>query len=189
MKQKYIEKTFSYDGTQLHSLFAYLNYQVLGDSIVSWQGACDISPNNMVDGEDLLLGAKICGRHMLHFIVEKFNVNLFSGVAVQRLIASLAIDVLQELSPNKDRTSLLLRDGDDIYIGEQKLSISIATNSPTSTLIHFAVNVTNEGTPVETLCLQELKVDPIEYAKLLMMRICDEIENIEIATQKVKWVN
>ena len=100
----------------------------------------------MVDGEDLPLGAKICGRHMLQFIVEKFNVNLFSGVAVQRLIASLVVLMSYKSSARtRDRTSLLLRDGDDIYIGEQKLSISIATNSPTSTLIHFAVNVTNEG--------------------------------------------
>ncbi|MEK6556365.1 MAG: DUF366 family protein, partial [Bdellovibrionota bacterium] len=43
MKQKWIEKEFKYDGTQLASLFNYLNYGIVGDSIVSWIGPCDIS--------------------------------------------------------------------------------------------------------------------------------------------------
>jgi len=188
MKTKFIEQEMAYDGTQLRSLFAYLNYELLGDSAVAWMGPCHIDFEHMVDGEDLLQKAQICGDNMLHFIVEKFDVNLFSAVAIQRLLASIVIDGLKQLSPEKDKVNGLVRDGDDIFLQKQKLSISIATSSPTSQLIHFAVNITNVGTPVETLCLQELSVDPKQLAHWVLDRLAQEVHTITEATQKVKWV-
>ena len=38
--------------------------------------------------------------------------------------------------------------GDDLYVGDRKLSISIAAPSPTSALIHFALNIDPTGAPV-----------------------------------------
>ena len=77
MKSMFIDKEFKYDGTQLRSLYAYLDFELMGDSVVSWIGACDISNEHMVDGEDLLLNAAICGDKMLHFIIAE-AVCLFS---------------------------------------------------------------------------------------------------------------
>ena len=188
MKALYLEQELKYDGTQLVSLWNYLQHKILGDSVVSWVGACDVSFEHMVDGEDLLEQAAIRGDRMLHFIIEKFDTSLFAAVAVQRLLASLVKDQLQVLSREKALASGLFRVGDDLYVGDRKLSISIATQSPVSSLIHFAVNVTNAGTPVKTLALSDLGVEPKVLANEVMTRLCTEIKTITEATRKVRWV-
>lgn len=188
VKTFFCDKEFLYDGTQLSPLFAYMNFNLLGDSIVSWVGPCNIPFAHMVDGEDLLAKSEIRGAKMAHFIVEKFDVTLFSGVALQRLLASLIIDELRMHSPVKQMAQALTRDGDDIYYLRQKLSISIATQSVTSTLVHFAVNVSNDGTPVSTLSLQDLQVEPLIFCKNILAKFASEVASITEATQKVKSV-
>jgi hypothetical protein len=180
VKAKFLETGELYDGSQLVSLRSYLKHELLGDSIVAWIGACDVSLEHMVDGEDLLENASIRGDKMVHFIVEKFDSTLLAAVALQRLLASIVKDVLGE--------SRMIRDGDDLFLDGKKLSISIATQSPVSSLIHFAVNVTNAGTPVPTLSLEDLKVEPREFANEVMKRFVDEVASIREATQKVRWV-
>lgn len=178
----------TYDGSQLRSLFAYRNYNILGDSIVGWVGPCQVNPEFMVDGEDLNAGEKICGEEMLHFIFENFDMNLLAGVAVQRLMTSIALDVIREMSPNTSTAQALQRRGDDIFFENQKLSISIATVSPLSALIHFALNVSNKGTPVSTLSLEDLQCDPKDFTTEFFKRIEQEMNEIKKATQKVHWV-
>lgn len=186
MKYKWIEKEFKYDGTQLRSLFAYLEYSLMGDSIVAWQGACDIPFEHMVDGEDFLARSEIRSNLMLHFIVEKFSSPLFSGVLMQRLLAGLALEIVRELAPQEAKN--FRREGDDIFCLDRKLSISIATVSPVSSLIHFAVNVTNENTPVKTCALSDYSILSRDFAEALMKKFCAEIESVQEATQKVHWV-
>ncbi|MEQ1665651.1 MAG: DUF366 family protein [Bdellovibrionales bacterium] len=185
MKTYFSEKELKYDGTQLRSLFAYMTYEILGDSIVSWIGECDIPFAHMIDGEDAVQKSEIRGGKMLHFIVEKFDVNLFSGVLMQRLLASQSIELIKKLSVDRALTFKLTRSGDDIFLDDKKLSISVATKSPTSTMLHFALNITNENTPVKTLSLSDLRVKPELFAKELMAQFASEIESVVVATQKV----
>jgi hypothetical protein len=189
MQSLFIKEKITYDGTQLKSLFAYLTYGVLGNSIVSWTGPCDISFEHMVDGEDLLAKSPIAGAEMLHFIVEVFDRDLFSGVALQRLFASIIRDYLQAEAHVALGKAQLERDGDDIFWGERKLNISIATKSPVSTMIHLAINCTNKGTPVETCSLEDLKLSPEKVAQDVMEKFQREFEAILKATQKVRPVN
>ena len=188
MQTKFIDREFSYDGTQLRSLYAYLDHGLLGDSIVAWVGPCNIDFAHMVDGEDLLAKAEIRGSRMVHFIVEKFPATLPEMVALQRLLASIAKDLIETMSDQ----SRVRRDGDDIYVklptGEGKLSISIATISPASGLIHFAVNVSNQGTPVKTASLEDLGLEPKDFASRVLSAFANECRSIRDATMKVKWV-
>ncbi|MCM2282854.1 MAG: DUF366 family protein [Bdellovibrionaceae bacterium] len=188
MKSLFIPMTFAYDGTQLRSLFAYLEHGLLGDSVVAWEGPCEISFEHMVDGEDLREQSAIRGSRMLHFIAEVFGVPLFGGVAAQRLLASLAADILRERIPEAAVRASVRRDGDDVYVENRKFSISIATVSPTSTLVHFAVNVSNQGTPVPTAALEEWGIAPRAFADELLGRFTREMITVREATMKVKWV-
>jgi len=188
MKNLWIDQKIKYDGSQLHSLYSYLNHKVLGDSIVSWVGACDVTLDHMVDGEDLLEKAQIKADQMLHFIIEKFDVQLFSGVCLQRLFAEIFISYIQKNSPVSKVTQKIIRCGDDIYFEKKKFNISIATISPASCLIHFAVNIDGKNTPVPTLCLEELKLDTKKTSIDMMNLFSAEINHITRATQKVKWV-
>ncbi len=180
MQTRFLEEQFNYDGTQLRSLFAYMNYGILGDSIVSWLGPCNISFDHMLDGEDIRSQSEIRGDLMLHFIVEKFEASLLAAVALQRLLTAMAADLVRE-SDNQIR-----REGDDLFVGDKKLSISIATTSPTSTLVHFAVNVKNTGTPVPTISLEELGLNPVNFSKRLIEKFAAEVTSIEQAVRKVR---
>jgi hypothetical protein len=190
MKSKFLHATNElYDGQQLRSLWNYLEQGILGDSVTAWVGPCKVDIDHMVDGEDLLSEQKIEGDKMVHFIIEKFDISLLAAVSLQRLFASIAMDWLKAWAPKKDLALKLTRRGDDIYLdGSKKLSISIATQSPVSSLIHFAVNVVNEGTPVPTSCLGDFGVDSEKFATHVMESFCQEVHSITEATQKVKWV-
>jgi hypothetical protein len=170
-----------YNGKQLRSLWAYMNFGLLGDSIVAWRGPCNVPLTHMVDGEDARERSEIRGSDMVHFIVEIFGRDLYAAVALQRLLTTHAQMILLRRCPGLQ----LVRTGDDLYDMERKLSISVATASPVSSLIHFAVNVSNEGTPVPTFSLEELKVNPEEFATELMAQFSEECTSIQQATCKV----
>ena len=82
------------------------------------------------------------------------------------------------------------RSGDDLMIGDKKLSVSIATKSATSILIHTGLNILSEGAPVKAAGLtSELGLtDMKEFATNIMTRYSDEIEDIEYASTKVRGV-
>ncbi len=185
MKTLFIDKEFLYDGTQLSSLFAYKNYGLLGNSIVSWVGECSVSFDHMVDYEDLRAQEKICGKKMLHFIVELFDKDLTHAVLLQRLFAATAHYEIQQ----SILSSQFKREGDDLFFKEGKLSISIASSSPVSQMIHFALNITNEGTPVKTSSLEDMNIPAKDISKKLMEKISQEYLSITEATQKVKPLN
>lgn len=171
-----------YDGSQLRPLFSYEHFGLKGDAMLSWVAPTDVTLSHMVDFEDKIDEAKICGDRMLHFMIEFFPANLSFGVMAQRLLASIIKDMIQAKVP----TAKLTRKGDDIYLGQGKLSISIASVSAVSTLVHFAVNITNKGTPVKTASLEDLKIKPETFAKDVLKAFACEFEDVIWATQKVK---
>lgn len=187
MKFKFLKEELKYDGSQLRSLFNYLSHDLQGDSVVSFLGPCSVTLDTMVDGEDKKANAQIRSDGMLHFIIEIFHQNLFSAVCLQRLMADLAISNIKALSSSPFAHGLERR-GDDIFYRDKKLSISIATSSPLSQLIHFAMNTTTEGTPVPTLSLKDLAVEPKVLAERLSLAFVTEYEDIFGATTKVHWV-
>lgn len=189
MQALFSENKETYDGSQLRSLYAYLKYGVLGNSILSWTGPCRVSFEHMVDGEDLLAESPIEGDEMLHFIIEIFDRDLFSGVAVQRLFTSIIRDYLQEAAHHSLGKVSLEREGDDIFWGEKKLNISVATKSPVSTMIHLAINCTNRGTPVDTCSLEDFKLSPENVSKDVMAKFQREYESMLKATHKVRPVS
>ncbi len=183
MKTILLKNELHYDGSQLKSLFGYLEHGIQGDSCVSFIGSCDVSLDHMVDGEDLLEKSLIQGSQMLHFIFEVFDRELVTGIFLQRLFASLVSDEIYKLTRVK-----LDRVGDDLYFESKKLSISVATRSSISVLVHFAMNISNAGTPVPTLSLEDLKISPRLFAENLLTQITKEYDSILSARLKVKPV-
>ena len=183
MKIKWIENSFPYTGQELRHLFAYEKFGLTGDSLVAWAGPCHISLDDMIDGEDQFENAQICGDEMLHFIGEFFHPQIFFAVAFQRLFASICLEELWRQNP--ELLGKIRRSGDDLYVGDQKLSISIATIGHFSAMIHFALNIRNEGTPVPTCALNDFQIEPEKFAKAVLEKVRSEYESIVFATQKV----
>lgn len=183
MKMLWLDQKLDYDGSQLAPLFAYRTTGTLGPSVIGFRGACNVLLDKMIDLEDLRASAEIRGSDMVHFIVEIFDHDLFGAVSFQRIIADLARATISELTGNRIG---LRRDGDDLYLDNKKLSISIATASPVSQMIHFAVNVSNEGTPVATCALQDFDIPAEVFGRTMIAKIMHEFQSIVEATQKVR---
>lgn len=178
---RFLPQTIHYDGSQLRTGWVRSVCGQEGDAAVAFLGGCDVTPEHMLDTEDLALGHGIRARLMLHFIIEHPGAGLDLAVARQRLLVCLA---LQQLNVNASPP--LTRDGDDLYWGERKLSISVAAVSPTSGLIHFALNVDDTGAPVPTVTLGELGVAPEPLANSLLADYVTEVVSCRKAAAKVR---
>ena len=171
-----------YTGEQLRSLWIYRTFGIVGDAIVGFLGACDVAGERLVDQVDAAAGDSIRAARMLHFLVEHFDGDLALAIARQRLLAAIACEELRARAPR----AAIERRGDDLYEGDRKISVSIATASPVSSLIHFAMNIVSDGTPVPTKGLADYGIDPRELADAIRARYCDEIETMCLARCKVR---
>ncbi len=184
MINRFIDKRIKYDGTQLCSHFAYKNFGMPGNSIVAFVGPVDVSLENMADIEDVIAEEGIKSDEMLNFIIEVFITDLPGTICLQRLFMSI---VMEELNISL-KGPFVRRRGDDLYYDGRKLSVSIATASPVSTIIHSALNIKPTGAPVKISCLDEMGIPPEEFAALILKRFSEEFEGIEFARVKVNWV-
>ena len=121
---------------------------------------------------------------MLSFISEQFGIGLIEGVLRQRLLITIIKELLEE------NGVFVVRNGDDLMIDGRKLSVSIATKSITSVLIHTGLNILSEGAPVKASGLtSELGIKDIkEFATKVMQRYSEELEDIVLASSKVRGV-
>jgi hypothetical protein len=182
MQTRWIGKRIGYDGSQLRAHWILRQTGITGDALVGFRGPCAVSPAEIADIADVA-GPGIAGADMVHFVAELFDDgDLERAVLRQRLLSALACEALQRLAPRVR----LVRSGDDLWLGRRKLSISIATKSPVSTLIHFAVNVTVRGVPVAAASLQQIGVAPLRFGKTLLRAFAAECASIEAARCKVR---
>ena len=184
MKTKFIDEEIKYIGSQLAPHWIYRNFNIQGDAIVAFAGECDVNLAEMVDIEDVINNEPIYSKNMLSFISEQFGITLTEGVFRQRLLICIIKELLEE------RGIFVIRRGDDLIIDGGKLSVSIATKSITSVLIHTGLNIISEGAPVKASGLTDkLGITDIKaFALDVMKRYSDEIEDIILAGTKVRGV-
>lgn len=184
MKSKFIDENIKYIGSQLVPHWIYKNFKIQGDAIVAFVGECEVKLTEMVDIEDVINDEPIYSKLMLSFITEQFNIGLVEGVFRQRLLIMIIKEILEE------KGIFVVRNGDDLMIDNKKLSVSIATKSINSVLIHTGLNILSEGAPVAASGLEsELGITDIkEFANEVMRRYVEELEDIILASTKVRGV-
>ncbi len=181
MKTLFIDKEIKYIGSQLRPHWIYENFHILGDAIVSFIGEVDVKLGEMVDLEDVINNEPIYSKSMLNFIIECFDIDLTTMVFNQRLFVSIIKETLEETGIN------VARSGDDLFYKNRKLSVSIATKSVTSCLIHTALNIIKEGAPISASDLTEMGIkDFKQFALKIMDKYKAEFEDIKLATYKVR---
>jgi len=191
VNSRFIEEIVPYNGVELRSGWVLERFGLEGDVIVAFHGPCSVKGDALVDLEDLAAGETVEGENMLHFIAEISGIGLPGIAFLQRLlciIAGRAVEEVRGPAPCEVR-----RDGDDLYVGEGKLSVSIATVSPESGrpesgLIHLGLNISTAGVPVRAACLEDLGVDYRELAPLILKAFVQEVEGGLHASRKVKRV-
>ena len=184
MQTKLIEEEIKYIGSQLQPHWIYKNFKMQGDAIVAFIGECEVKLTEMVDIEDVINNEPIYSKYMLSFITEQFNINLVEGVFRQRLLICIIKELLEKIGV------FVVRNGDDLMINGRKLSVSIATKSTTSILIHTGLNIESEGAPVKAAGLtSELGITDIRaFAQEVMTAYAEELKDIELASTKVRGV-
>lgn len=187
MHTKFIEEEIKYTGLELSPHWIYKKFHLQGDAIIAFCGECEVKLTEMVDIEDVINNEPIYSKLMLNFIVEHFNIGLVEGVTRQRMLICIIKEALENILLTSHLSPLTIhRSGDDLFINGKKLSVSIATKSPTSVLIHIGINIDPSGAPVDAIGLNSLKVTDIsEFAKNVMLKYSQEIDDIILASTKV----
>ena len=189
---KHVDEIFEYDGSQINPSWAFQEYGIYGSSIITWIGPVNITPDNLKDFADV--GLEIKSNYMVNFICEFFDQqppNMRVAYLRQRLLVMIFREILAEYGITTRR------DGDDIFVCNRKLSISIASISLNSAKIHFALNLEDKGTPddVETIGLYDIKVNNqqifngdnlINLINETVNRFINELETIENDISKTK---
>lgn len=184
MKTLFIDDEIEYIGSQLSPHWIYKNFKIQGDAIVAFCGECEVKLSEMVDIEDVINNEPIYSKYMLSFITEQFNTDLVEGVLRQRLLMTIIKECLE------CRGFTVKRNGDDLFVNGKKLSVSIATKSLTSVLIHTGLNIISDGAPIPASGLEsDLNIKDIkEFALEVMKKYSDEIDDIILASTKVRGV-
>lgn len=184
MKTQLLEQEIKYEGWQLSPHWIYKNFKIQGDATVAFIGECEVKLTEMVDIEDVINDEPIYSKSMLSFISEQFNVGLVEGVFRQRLLICIIKEALEK------RGFKITRNGDDLFFDGRKLTVSIATKSINSVLIHTGINIDSTSAPVKASGLtSELGiVDIKELAQEILTKYSDEIDDIVMASTKVRGV-
>lgn len=184
MKLHFLPNRIDYDGCQLRSRWIEEQTGTSGDAIVAFIGTADVGAEHMVDLEDLAAEAWIHSDLMLHFIIEHRNIPLAQAITQQCLFVATMAEELRIARP----AAKIIRQGNDLFEGDAKLSVSIATTSPTSSLIHVGINILSTNTPVITKGLQDYDINPNTFGTRLMERYVAEMAGITHAATKVRGV-
>lgn len=183
MKSRFIPELITYTGVQLRSHWIYEKTGLLGEAIVAFRGPARVEDEHLVDLVDRKEGAFIYSSDMLHFIVEHFDLDLEKAILRQRLLVGIIKDELLRRAGVS-----IQQQGNDLYDEDKKLSVSIATLSPVSSLIHTGVNISSKGTPVKTKGLADYGLSPEPFGQAVIEKYTEEIEEIIVAKCKVKGV-
>lgn len=184
MRTRLLAEEITYTGAQLRSGWIAEVAGLTGDAAVGFLGPCDVAREHMVDQEDLAAGAAIFSPRMAHLIIEHPGLELAHMTTRQRLLMAIGGELLNAHLGE----ALIRREGDDLYLRELKLSVSVATVSAVSGLIHAGFNCRGAGAPVPAIGLEELGAAPREFAERLLGAYAAEIEGAEAAARKVRPV-
>ncbi|MBI3555104.1 MAG: DUF366 family protein, partial [Deltaproteobacteria bacterium] len=174
-----LEKTASdpitYTGKELRPHWGLEKTGVYGSLLTAFVGSCEVPTAHLVDLEDRLACDMIRAGSMLHILGEFFGTTLEAGVLYQRLLIVWAERLLREAG------IAVARSGDDLFFEDRKLSVSIATVSPVSVLIHWGLNIDPAGAPVKAVGLNHLgwgNAEVLAFAKKLLTHYIGELEEI-----------
>lgn len=180
---KILEETIAYTGKELRSGWVREKTGIHGGgAAVGFVGPCHVEPEYMADLDDAKTGEGIEAAMMAHVVVEHVACSLQVAVLRQRLLVCNLCEILNE------RGIAVHRDGDDVFVGGRKLTVSIAAPSRRSCMIHLGIDVDPEGAPVAAVGLDEMGVAPFELLETLLDRYRKELATAAYAETKVRSV-
>jgi len=183
MRYRVLEERIPYTGAELRSGWVARVTGLDGDAAAGFIGPCSVATEEMVDLDDARAGANIEAALMAHVVIEHRACDLRAAVLRQRLLVCILAEILTA------RGHTPRRDGDDLYIDERKLTVSVAAPGPACSLIHLGVNIDPSGAPVPAIGLAELGIPARDVLGDLLDRYARELRTAGHAETKVRQVN
>lgn len=182
MAFKFVEEKRPLSGDEMLPHWALRNFDMLGDSIVSFIGDFKVPPEKWIDIESMMHGNNFPDTEMLHFVVEHFESTLQEAVLRQSLLVSILEEkLLHRIQSNGHR---LTRLGDDLFDGENRLSITAVGSTLVSTKIHVGVFTKSPGLRFHGLA--DYKVIPEELSEVVVCQYCAEMRRLAEKAWRVK---
>ena len=177
-----------YNGDVIHERFAYKffkkNVTPVGN-IVAFRAPMEVT-DNLIDLEDSLNKDYIYSDDAINFCIEIPNIDLYGGVAFQRLfntqIAFLLTNYVKDYAVTVDGDDILFTVGEE----QKKASVSIAAQKNGAVLIHTAINV-SAGNKAPDFAFSTNLTD--EECEEFAKKVCEQFyainQDIFVATTKV----
>lgn len=176
-----------YDGTLLHHRFAYQYFRKecspLGNLLV-FRAPMEVLADGMIDQEDVLQQAFIYSEDALNIVWElPIITNPFGAVAYQCLLNQHIANILSSADLFNHPIQV---DGDDLFVGDGKCSVSITHVKQNAALGHTGINIhAGSKAPSHAFSTQLNN----EQVQLLGSRIIDAFyelnQNLFSATTKI----
>lgn len=182
LRTRFLAGAHAYDGSPLSGHWAYRTHGIQGDSLLAFEGPCEVRVEDLADLEDARAGAFIYSPRMLHFVLELFGPSLEEAAARQWLMAATAAAEINK----RLKKAVVERDGNDLWVGKRKLSVSIAAPTGVSVKVHLGLNVDATGAPVPAVGLRDLKVPARTFGLALLERFADDHARLARARAKVR---
>jgi hypothetical protein len=160
MKSLFVEGEIAYTGEQLRPHWAFITFELAGDSIVGFVGPYRASPEFTSDLRESKDGVESEEGTMLHLVVEHFGSDLLRILLCQRLLLGIARDKLN----HRLGGDLLQIWGDDICDGNERITTCSATVSTLSGKIHLGIRIK----PTKGKGLKDYDVSPRELGEVIM---------------------
>ena len=186
----------TYDGTLLHSRFAYKFFREktlpIGN-IIAFRAPMKVEVEGMIDSEDVLNNDYIYSDDAINFLWEIPYLDAFGAVAYQRLLNTQIANILSV----KYLNAPIEVDGDDLIVHKEhtqggvtqtkgKCSVSITYTKNGVALGHTGINI-NAGKKAPAFAFSTNLTD--DQAKLFMQEVINLFytmnDDIFIATSKV----
>lgn len=141
-----------YKGNELLPGWERLNYNIRGNSLIYWISPTDVSVEFMKDVDDVRENLSIKSDSMLHFVFTYYTSNDATwAVFAQRLLTKHIVEYVRAHLGS----SVVRVDGNDVFIGGRKFSVSIAGVSSGLVKFHFGINVESKGAPIPVSSLSD----------------------------------
>lgn len=184
----------SYDGSLIHNRFAYKYFRdktLRSGNIVAFVGPMEVT-TNLIDLEDALSQDYIYSEKAINFCWEIPDIDLFGGVAFQRLYNTQLANLL-----HKYVKAPIEMKGDDIMVHKEhnqggilqtkgKASVSIATQKNGAVMGHTGINiVAGKKAPAFAFSTNLTEDQTVEFINDAINQFYVMTDSIFIATTKV----
>jgi len=186
----------AYDGTLLHSRFAYKFFKdktlPIGN-IIAFRAPMHVEAEGMIDSEDVINNDFIYSEDAINFLWEIPNLDSFGAVAWQRLFNTQIANILS----SKYIKAPIEVDGDDLIVHKEhaqggitqtkgKCSVSITYTNNNVALGHTGINISaGKKAPAYAFSTNLTNEQAIEFMKEVIHGFYAMNDDIFIATSKV----